>query len=101
MKRTIEIMVWPKLRKDLEFSQTLDCLSVKFQDYCSTLRIESQNGGNYILYAEFQNSEQMQHMLQSKEFKILAGAVMALCQKSEIRLDREPFKQEIAKLYTI
>ena len=101
MKRTIEIMVWPKLRKDLEFRQTLDSLSVKIQDYCSTLRIESQNEGHYILCAEWHNSEQMRQMLQSKEFKILAGAVMVLCQKSEIRLDGEPFKQEIAQLSII
>jgi hypothetical protein len=98
MKRTLDLIVWPKLRKDLEFRQTLDCLSAKLQEYCSSLRIESQIGGHYNLFAEWQNSEQMHHMLQSKEFKILAGAIMALCKKSKIRLDGEPFKHDIVKL---
>jgi hypothetical protein len=98
MKRTLELIVWPKLRKDLELGQTLDCLSVNLQEYCSSLRIESQNGGPYILYAEWPNSEQMRRMLQSREFSILSGAVEALCKRSDIRLDGKPFKYEIKKL---
>ena len=98
MRRKLELVVWPKLRKNLEFSQTLDCLSVKFQECCSSLRIESQNGDRYILYAEWSNSEKMRRMLQSKEFSILGGAIAILCERSDIRLDGEPFKQDIAKL---
>ena len=101
MKRTLDLIVWPKLRKDLEFRQTLDCLSAKLQEYCSSLRIESQNGGHYILYAEWPNSEQMHRMLQCKEFLIFCGAIEALCRKSAIWLDREQFKHEIAKLSMI
>ena len=101
MKRKIELIVYPKPRNNVEFMQTLNFLSGKFQDYCSNLRIESQNGDHYILYMEWPNLEQMRRMLQSREFSILCGAVEALCKRSDIHLDGEPFMHEIAKLFII
>ena len=98
MKRTIELVVWPKLRKELEFRQTLDELSVTFQEYCSNLRVELQNGGYFVLFAEWPNSEQMARMLKCREFSILTGAIEALCKKSVIRLDGKPFLHELEKL---
>jgi len=101
MRRKIEVLVWPKLRKKVEFKQTLDCLSMTFQDYCLSLRIDSQNENYFILSAEWSNLKQMRQMLQSKEFSILSGAIASLCESSDIRLDGKPFKHELSKLSTL
>ena len=102
MKRTLEIIVWSKLRKGFEFKQTLDCLSGILEDFCTSMEVvQSENGKKFALSAAWENSGQMHDMLQSKEFLILAGAIDALCEKSEIRLDDKPLSTDISKLTTI
>jgi len=99
MKRTLEVVVWPKLHKNIEFKQTMDCLSGSLQDYCSFLKVSQSEGGEtFSLYAEWDKAEQMDIMLQSKEFSILSGAIAALCEKSEIMLNDKPFSTDISEL---
>ena len=83
----------------MEFKQTLDCLAGILQDYCSSLNIDqSEIGDRYILLAEWEKTKQMDQMLQSKEFSILSGAIAALCEKIDIRLDGEQVEPDIAFL---
>ena len=102
MKRKLELMVWPKLRKSIEFKQSLDCLADILQNYCSSLKIDqSEIGDGYILLVEWEKTKQMDQMLQSKEFSILSGAIAALCERIEIRLDGEQVEPDIAFLTAI
>jgi len=102
MKRKLELVVWPKLRKSIEFKQSLDCLYEILKDYCSSLRIEeSENGNIFTLTASWETSGQMRHMFQSKEFMILSGAIAALSEKTEIRLDDKEAGEEISILMTL
>ncbi len=99
MSRKLELVVRPKLRKKIEFGQTLDCLAGVLQDYCSDLRIDrSEDENSYTIEAVWKDKERMDQMLRSEEFYILSGAIAALCDRTEIRLDGEPVGTDIAQL---
>ena len=102
MKRKLEIVVWPKIRKGMEFKQTLDCLAGILQDYCSSLEIDGwENGEKYILLAEWDKTKKMDQMLQSNEFSILSGAIAVLCEKIDIRLDGKQVESDMANLTAV
>ena len=99
MNRKLELVVWPKLRKKIEFGQTLDCLSGVLQDYCSGLRIDqSEDEDTYTIEAVWKDVERMDQMIRSKEFLILSGAIAALCDRIDIWLDGELVGTDISQL---
>jgi len=84
----LEITLSVKSIKRLEFKQTLDHLSEKLQKDCSSLKIkESNNLQSYTILGEWETEDQMHRAIISKEFTILSGAITALCEKIEIRLN--------------
>ena len=99
MKYKLEVVVWPNPRKRLEFKQTLECLVEDLHNCCSSLMINvSENGLNYTILAQWENSDQMRHTLRSNKFSILYGAIIGLCDNTVIRIDGKPAGNDIAKL---
>ena len=77
-----------KSTKRLEFKQTLYDLSENLQKYCTKLEItESDNSLSYSILAQWKTEVEMFEALKEDEFKILSGAIKALCEKSTIRLN--------------
>jgi len=63
--------------------------------------IESDDGVAFILFAQWETSDQMRQAIQSEECSILSGAITALCEKTVIRLDDKEVGNHISKLTTL
>ena len=86
----------PKL---LEFKQTLYDLNRKLQKHCTSVVItESENDLSFSILFQWNNSADMQEALKSEEFEILSGAITALCEKTEIRLNDKHVGKHISML---
>ena len=84
----LEIALEVKSTKRLEFKQTLYDLSEKLQTHCASLKItDSDSFLSYSLLAQWETAPDMQEAFKTDEFKILFGAITALCEKIEIRLN--------------
>lgn len=95
----LEIALEVKSTKRLEFKQTLFDLSEKLQKHCSSLKItDSDNFLSYSLLAQWQTALDMQEALNTDKFKILFGAITALCEKIDIRLNDKKAGNQISKL---
>ena len=74
--------------KRLEFKQTLFDLNEKLQKRCTDLKItSSDNFLSYSILAQWKTSVNLQEAIRTEEFEILSGAMTALCEKIEIRLN--------------
>ena len=70
--------------------------------YCSKLEIiESDDGVTFTLFAQGETLGQMRQAIQSEECSILSGAIIALCEKTIIRLDEKEVGNHISKLTTL
>ncbi len=95
----LEITLLVKSIKRLEFKQTLYNLSEKFQKHCTSLKItESNNFLSYSILAEWETSADMQEAFKTYDFAILSGAITALCEKVQIRLNDKLIGNKISKL---
>jgi hypothetical protein len=95
----LEITLLVKSIKRLEFKQTLYNLSEKFQKHCTSLKItESNNFLSYSILAEWETAANMQEAFNNYDFAILSGAIKALCEKVQIRLNDKLIGSKISKL---
>lgn len=102
MKKKLELIVSPNLRKRLEFKQSLDYLAETLQNYCSKLEIiESDDGVIFTLLAQWETLDQMRQAIRSEECSILSGAITALCERTVIRLDDKEVGNHISMLTTL
>ena len=84
----LDIALLVKSTKRLEFKQTLYDLIKNLQKYCTKFEITaSDNFLSYSILAEWKTEIEMFEALKEEEFKILSGAIKALCEKSTIRLN--------------
>ena len=98
----LEIEIWVKPDKRLEFKQTLDNLNGKLRELCTSLIItESENSPSYSILSQWETAVEMQEALKIKEFEILSGAITALCEKIEVRLNDKKVGNHISKLKTL
>ena len=87
MMNKLEVIVVPKPHNLREFKQSLNSLNESLQSYCSSLRIdESEDELAVTIIVQWETLDQMRKALRSEEFRILSGAVNALCEKAVIRL---------------
>lgn len=84
----LEIALLVKSFKCLEFKQTLYDLSEKLQTHCASLKItNSDNFMSYSILAQWQTAIHMDEAFKTDEFVILSGAITALCDRIQIRLN--------------
>ena len=95
----LEIALEVKSTKRLEFKQTLYDLSEKLQTHCASLKItDSDNFLSYSILAQWETALDLQEALKTEEFEILSGAIIALCEKIDIRLNDKKVGNHISKL---
>lgn len=98
----LEMTLLVKPPKLLEFKQTLYDLIKKLQKHCTKLVItESENDLSFSTLFQWNNSATMHEALKNKEFEILSGAITALCEKIEIRLNDTIIGNHISMLESI
>ena len=98
----LDITLFVKPIKRLEFKQTLYDLSEKLQKHCSSLKItESDNFLSYSILAQWETAADMQEAFKTDEFAILSGAITALCEKVQIRLNDKNIGNNISILANI
>ncbi len=98
----LKIALWVKPAKLLEFKQTLDHLSEKLEKHCTSLKIkETNNLQSYTIIGEWEMEDKMHRTFKSKEFTILSGAIIALCEKSTIHINDKLVGNHISKLTNI
>ena len=91
-----------KSTKRLEFKQTLYDLSKNLQKYCTKLEITaSDNFLSYSILVQWKTEVEMFEALKTDEFKILSGAIKALCEKPTIRLNDKLVDNHISILEDI
>ena len=99
MKRTLEMIILPNPRKKKEFTQTLESLSMNLERSCSSLTIEeSEESHSITMVIKWESEDQMQQTLKKEEFVILSGAITALCDKIEVRLNDKLIENYISML---
>lgn len=100
--KKLEVVVGPKPHNLKEFKQSLNSLSESLQSYCSSLRVdESADDLAVTIIAQWETLDQMRQALRSEEFRILSGAISALCDKTNIRLDDKEISNHISKLNSL
>ncbi len=97
----LEIEIWVKSDKRLEFKQTLDHLSYKLQKQCPSLKIIESDDMSSIVVAQWKTTDHMRAAIKKDEFKILFGAIEALCEKIKILFDDKLIGNHISKLNTL
>lgn len=86
--RKLEMTIFVKPNKRKEFKQTLDDLFLKLQKHSTSLKItESNNDLSFFIIAQLETAVHMHDAFNKDEFKILFGAIEALSEKYEIRLN--------------
>lgn len=102
MKTILELIIVPDSRKRKEFGQTLNQLAWSMQGSYSSLRIDgSEKSPTINILYEWEQADDMHRMLRSEEFRILLGAITALCQKTEIKLNNQSIGNHISKLKSL
>ena len=102
MMKKLQMIVMPKPHNLKEFKQSLNSLSESLQSYCSSLRIdESEDDLTVTIIAQWETLDQMRQALRSEEFRILSGAVNALCEKTVVWLDDKQVGNHISKLNSL
>ncbi len=102
VKTILELILVPDSRKRKEFGQTLNPIARSMQRSCSSLKIDDSKESTAIhILVEWEQADQMHRMLRSEEFRILSGAITALCERTEIRLNNKPVGNHISKLNSL
>ena len=96
----LEIRVIPKDIKRVEFSQSLTSLRDDLQRCCPNLEINEESE-TFCLNAELKSEDQLNEVLDSKEFCILSGAIRTLGEKSEIIIEGINYKKRVTDLSEI
>ena len=98
----LELALLVNPSKRLEFKQTQYDLSEKFQKHCTSLKItESNNFLSYSILVQWKTAIHMQEAFKTDEFAILSGAITALCEKVQIRLNDKIIDNKISKLNSL
>jgi len=98
----LKVALWVKSPKLLELKQTLDHLSEKLQKHCFSLKItKTSNLQSHTIIVEWETENQMRRTFKSNEFKILSGAITALCEKSTVHLNNKLVGNHISMLTKI
>ena len=98
----LEIALLVKSTKRLEFKQTLFNLSEKLQKRCTSLKLtESDDFLSYAILAQWETEVHMDEAFKTDEFVILSGAITALCEKVQIRLNDKLVGNHISMLAKI
>ena len=79
----LEITVFPKSTKYLEFSQSLNSMMPDLKQLCASLKVIEQDKEFTIIF-NMDSVKKLTTALQSKELSILSGAIRTLGEKSEI-----------------
>jgi hypothetical protein len=96
VKSVLELIIEPNSRKKKEFSQTLNTLARTLENSCSRVKISgNDDGSNINVVLEWDSTDQKCRMLRTEAFKILSGAITALCDKVVIRLNGKLVHQDI------
>jgi hypothetical protein len=96
VKSILELIIEPSSRKKKEFSQTLDTLARTLENSCSSVKIcEAEDGSTVNVVLDWDSVDQKCRMLRVEAFKILSGAITALCDKVVIRLNGKLVNQDI------
>ena len=102
MKKILELIIEPNSRKKNEFSQTLNTLAWTLENSCSSVKIsENEDGSTINVVLEWDSVDQKCRMLRMEAFKILSGAIAALCDKVVIRLNGKLVEQDILTLNSL
>jgi len=89
-------MIEPNSRKKKEFSQTLNSLARALENSCSSVQIsEAENGSTINVVLEWDSVDQKYRMLRIEAFKILSGAITALCEEVAIQLNGKTIGHDI------
>ena len=99
---TLDITMHVRARRRIELVQTLNSLKESMAEHGLVVEIEqSGDGDTFNLQTSWQGIEQMRNALPHDDFKILAGAIAALCTKHSIRINGELIQEDLAKLTTL
>ena len=102
MQKILELIVAPKSSKKKEFNQSLNNLVRVLERSCSKMKIDGlEESSTITLLMEWETEDQMHRTFKSNEFTILSGAITALCEKIEIRLNDILVGNHIAMLANI
>jgi len=98
----LDITMHVRARRRIELVQTLNSLKESMAEHGLVVEIEqSGDGDTFNLQTSWQGIEQMRNALPHDDFKILAGAIAALCTKHSIRINGELIQEDLAKLTTL
>ena len=98
----VEIALLVKSIKCLEFKQTLFDLSEKLQTHCASVKItDSDDFLSYSVLVQWETEVHMDEAFKTDEFVILSGAITALCDKVQIRLNDKLVGNHISMLANI
>ena len=102
MQKILELIVAPKSSKKKEFNQSLNDLVRVLERSCSKMKIDVSEESSIIsLLMEWETEDQMRRTFKINEFTILSGAITALCEKIEIRLNDKLIDYHISMLANI
>lgn len=102
MKEILELIIVPNSRKKKEFSQTLNNLATALQSSCSSLKInEAEDSSTINIKVKWETAAEMHRTLEGDEFAILSGAIIALCEKTIIRLNDKLVGNHISMLNSL
>ena len=96
----LEIIVHPKITKYLEFSQSLKSIIPELRKLCDSI-IVIEKSELFSIIIDFKSAEQMEDVLNSKEIRILSGAMAVLKEKSEIIIYGDGYKKSADDLIAI
>ena len=102
MQKILELIVALKSRKKKEFNQSLNNLARVLESSCSKMKIDgSEESSTISVLMEWETEDQMHRTFKSNEFTILSGAITALCEKVQIRLNDKIIGNKISKLNSL
>ena len=102
MKKKLELNVLLNSHKQLEFRQTLECLSEILLNHCSDIIIqETEDKDAFYILIQWDSASQMRVALRTNEFSILLGAIKSLGKNTGLRLDDKDIGNDISKLMTV
>ena len=101
MYKKIEITVRPKTGKKRELTQTLEGLCEKIRQKCTVLEfIQKQDKEEFILTAAWKSDAEAWNVVQSENFFILTGALHALGDSVEMKINNKQLKEYILSKLT-
>ena len=96
----LEIIVQPKIPKYLEFSQSLESIIPDLKKRCDAIMVIEKNE-TFAIIIDFKSASHMEDVINSKELRILSGAVSMLKEKSEIIISGDGFRKKADDLIEI